>query len=135
MNDTILREEHFELFKETCNHMINILGFTNWEINFAFVVDGHDEDMAWVNYNIPAKKALFYLNKIWHGSIYRDLKYEVIMCAIHEVCELLLAPLNYLAKETLESRHDIVVYLNHTVIRRLEKVFCLLIPTRREHDN
>jgi len=111
-----LTNKDFEYFKNKCGYWQNKLSLNTWEIDYYFTSE--EGNMAECSTNYEGRKASIGLAKKWQTSI---SKKELDRTALHEILELLLAPLMSLAQARVWSQDDYIKE-NHMVIRILEKM-------------
>ena len=111
---------HFEIFKKECEKWIKLFGLSNWEISIEH--SKGDSDRAWI---IPVTKGR--VVRICLGSNWINLEPDKITpdmlkrVAFHEVCEVLIEPLAWLA-ECRFLNPDQLDPARHDIIHRLEEV-------------
>ena len=110
---------HFEIFKREAELWIGRLELHGWRIEISHKKDLPDT-LASMRSDIPGRVATINLSTDWSGDDISALLLR--MTAFHEVFELLLSRMSYLAEcrflsdeEVPEERHDI--------IRKFENLF------------
>jgi len=116
-------KKDFEVFKKECKKWIDIFELNNWEI--MFIHSKRADNRAWINPSTDPR-----LVKIALGAEWINLEPDTISVndikrvAFHEICELLLEPLGYLAEcrfitetEIEPARHDIIGKLENTIFK------------------
>lgn len=111
-------DEHFNIFKEEAEYWIKELGLADWRVFFAHEDNEIGAGLACCKTNQQGRVACLCLDTEWNVSITEE---ELKKTAIHEVGELLLNRLEWLAKERCASPEEIREEM-HAVIRRLEHV-------------
>ena len=110
---------HFDLFCRRSRVWIKYFGLLDWDVDFFFNKNEEEqgEQLAYCMTNLDGRAATLGLCHNWHET--QPTRKQINLVAFHEVCELLLSPLNTLSKERFitESRID---EARHSVIRRLE---------------
>lgn len=112
--------KHFEFFQEECLKWVEVFGLRNWEI--AFKHEKYDDsNYATTQYNWVSGWANIYLEVDW-GKDHPVTKAELKRTALHEVLEIVLAPLYALTQEEgiFPRRAEGAA---HDIIRRMENVF------------
>lgn len=88
-------KKHFEIFKKECLRVINLLGITDWHINFKHAKLQVDQtDLAWLTWSFIGHEAVICLATDW--EVTKITTEELIDSARHEVLELFIAPLKEL---------------------------------------
>lgn len=112
-------EKHFKEFKRVARHWIKRLGLTDWQVHFLH--EGKNNDVfARCYINVAGRVATLELQKDWDGD--KVSMAQVRRSARHEVGELLLLPLEVMAKDRFVSEAHISE-TQHGIVRRLEKLF------------
>lgn len=114
----ITTNKHFRTFKRECKKWVRVFGLTDWEIHYFHEPDP-DNDRAWISRDLQNHTAGVFLGLNWDSVPPSD--HELERAAFHEVCELLLSPLDDAAK----CRYTTVPQINearHEVIHVLENV-------------
>ena len=118
-------EQFFQAFKEEAGKWIQRFGLVSWDIRFVLLGDDEcqgdtEKDAAALCSVIPFNRSCeLILRKSWESQ---PTEYEVRRCAYHEVLELLLSRLGYLAFHSKASEDDWQEEV-HVVIRTMENVF------------
>lgn len=112
--------EHYEFFKAAVRKEIERFHIYEWEIHLDHRALEDDDSAAVCSANYNGKVATITLNKDWgEADVTED---ELRNTAMHEVLELLLAPMHILAKhsEFGSSQKDLLLtHEGHTLIHRL----------------
>lgn len=111
-------KEDFEIFKVECKKWINFFGLTDWMIGFLHVKDG--ESLAWVELDNDNSVATVYFNKEWIDNKVFYKEDEVRLIAFHEICEILLAGLDFYTRERFNVSEDGLLQARHKLIHILE---------------
>ena len=108
--------KQFELFKEECEKWIKFFGLKGWRVDYRHgkTTDGARAD---VGANVVARVATIRLAKKWRTG--KPTNDKVKKSAFHEVCELLLFRLKYLAMDRC-TNDDEIAEESHCIIRMLE---------------
>lgn len=116
-----LEDHHFEVFKEEARKWMTFWGLTEWEVFFVF---SPDED------GCRASCYTKHFDKICHLALNKrpDLceppnEISIRKSAFHEVCELLLSSLTFIALDEeipYTERKGLTESESHAVIRRME---------------
>ena len=113
----------FELFKRECGKWVRYFGLTEWQIDYEH--DGAVGERAACATWLTSKSATLSLNKDWETDEVTDERVQ--LSAFHEVCELLITPLDSNAKcryiaesEITEARHGIIRRLENTIYRDIK---------------
>lgn len=111
---------HFEIFKKECDKWIKAFGLIGWDIRYIHAdLEGDSNAAAYFdpNQDITSRCATLGLAV---NDFKRKLTPEYIkLCAFHEVCELLLHRIQYLAKSRYCQEEDIDEE-RHNLIRIFE---------------
>lgn len=125
-----LTTANFNKFKDYAVKWQSKLGLADWCIEFSFGnkdefpdLDGN-KAIAAMNRNGMA--ATICLNKNWAICSPTDRNLE--RCAIHELLELMLRPLNVLASARFNVDEADIEYETHRIIRRFENLLAELNP-------
>ncbi len=110
-------KKDFQLFVKECNKWIKIFGLLEWQIHHEHSNE-YKDDRAWCRYHHTAKIATFGLTINWS---YKPSASEIELCAFHEVMELFLAGLDYMAKRR-EFDENMIIAETHRIIRTMENV-------------
>ncbi|MBS6358354.1 MAG: hypothetical protein KH421_10135 [Akkermansia muciniphila] len=114
-------EKHFSVFKEECIKWIKFFGITEWEI--FFVHETYEDGCRAACYTKHLHKiAHLALNK--RQEVCEPITDESIKkSAFHEVCELLLSSITFIALDEEIPHHErqgLTESETHEVIRRME---------------
>ena len=108
--------KHFEIYKKECEKWIDVFGLKGWEPYFEH--DIKDENaLAQMFADIEGRTCTFFLAPDWGGNPVTNE--ELDKTAFHEVLELLLARLNFLANSRSVNQSEIVEEIHH-IIRTFE---------------
>ena len=121
MRKTKITEAQFSLFKKECAKWINIFGLKNWELRY-FLDGGDKKSYAWVNYNHDNRVADLYLTNDWAELNILPTNEQIKHTAFHEVMEIFLYPLRYLAEARYVLGWETIDCAIHDIIRTLETV-------------
>lgn len=109
----------FDYFCKRARYWIKYFGLLEWDIDFFFNKNEEDqgEELAYCIANLEGRAATLGLCHAWQET--KPNRKQLNLVAFHEVCELLLSPINILSKARFitESRID---EARHSIIRRLE---------------
>jgi hypothetical protein len=115
MNNTT--KEDFEKFKKFTMYWVDFFGLRNWEVEFDHKED--DTSMAYTTFNVLNRNVMIVLAMDWGERKVTDE--ELDKTAFHEVCEVLLLKIRYIADARYIMDEDIGSEI-HDVIRVLENV-------------
>ena len=108
--------KHFALFKKHVYLWLDHFGLKDWEIIIEHDIQADCADaLAACSIDLPARFCNIYLNPDWDNPVTEELLKN---SAFHEVCELLMGPLNILAKAKY-IREDEIDSARHAIIARL----------------
>lgn len=113
----VTTKEDFEKFKEFIIYWIDFFGLRNWEVEFGHAED--DTAMAYTKFNVPNRNITIVLATDWGER--KVTNEELNKTAFHEVCEVLLLKVRYIADARYIHDEDIGSEI-HDVIRILENV-------------
>lgn len=118
-----ITQEHFEIFKAECEKWIEIFGLKGWKIGIIQTKDEPDNSRAWMNGQYSQRIATVCLPSHWNSSheINSPTLYQLRIDAFHEVCEILLTPMDILAGARNFDKEEFDA-ARHAVIRTLENV-------------
>jgi len=109
-------KKEFAQFKKTVKWWINYFGLKNWEVK---IFHEYSEDArAFYNFDTCGMICRITLSTEWN---YAPGPYGIKQSAFHEVCEILLAPIddlghNYFNRDFIsEKKHDIIRRLENTI--------------------
>ena len=108
----------FQLFKTECLKWLDEFGLKGWESDFEHDKK-MDEHLALLTTNTIGRACKFTLAGDW-GTV-ETSPYEIKKAGFHEVMELFIQRVRYLAL-SMEVRQDEVVEECHHIIRTLENV-------------
>ena len=116
--------KHFAVFKAQVQKELDRFGLKQWRVGIEHE-ERDDDARAEVCWSLTGRCATIYLNTIWRGDITEE---NLRMTAFHEVIELLMAPVYYMAYKPEErmmpgQREVAASAEQHGIIRTLENVF------------
>ena len=113
--------KHFEIFKKEAELWINKIGLKDWRIDFVHrdSPDGKST-RAWFRADIEARAGKIGLALDWAPDQITTSRLRI--SAFHEVLELLLAPLGWIA-ECRFAQPEEIPEATHAIIRRFENLF------------
>lgn len=123
MNTT---DRHFQVFKKECNYWINQLGLKGWDIRYVHQdLAGDSNAAAYFEAGEDITNRIGTIG-LARSDFKRKLTNEYIkLCAFHEVCELLLHRIQYLAKSRYcqeedidEERHNLIRIMENSIFNR-----------------
>ena len=113
-------KKDFEIFKKEADKWIRILGLVNWEIRYCYDVDNDCRASCTADHN--GRIATLALALRWN---YKPKVAEIKKVAFHEVIELFLTPMEYIANsiyrnggEFEAARHDVIRVLENTIFHK-----------------
>ena len=106
--------KQYELFQETVREWMSRFGLMGWRADFSH--EKEDDARAAVNINFEDRIATFKFSDEWRGEPDDD---KIMRSAFHEVCEVLIGKLGFLAKERCTNDDEIGEEM-HVIIRILE---------------
>ena len=110
-------KKHFEIFKKEVEKWIKNFGLFDWEIQVEHGNISNNDNSAECQYNIMAKNAVLRLNtNFTETQPFTDK--DVRAAAFHEVAELLLCRLGFLAENRYITYNEIEIE-RHSIIARL----------------
>lgn len=112
-----LSRENYEYFQKMFSIWQSRLGQICWRVDFGFRDLSGDESYALTHYNTNGMVALVELSTKWRDREPTEINLE--NTAFHEVCELLITPLETLARSR-KFDEDAIEHERHTIIRILE---------------
>jgi len=113
-------KKDFKLFKEECQKWIEILGLKDWEVHFRHDMEfEEDRPRASIAADIEGRVAVIYLSEQWQE--YPTTAYNIKKSAFHEVCELMMMPLNINARDRYVTESQLKES-SHCVVMTLENV-------------
>jgi len=114
-------QKQFEFFKRECKRWLDVLGLYNWEVRYF--LKPMDDGYAEVSFNHDGRMADVFLCEDW-GSFRVSVPTtaELRKTALHEVLEILLYPLRYIAECRYVLGVEEIDCACHNVIRVLEHV-------------
>ncbi len=111
-------KKHFDLFKIETKKWIQNFGLTDWNINYSHV---KLKARAQCGYNLVGRVVTFSLSTEYiDDTIEYNLEQDIKISAFHEVCELLLGPLESMVDQRYALGVDDVEEERHRIIRRME---------------
>ena len=110
-------KKDFTLFKKECQKWINYFGLKNWEIRYIHEGNSHEDGLAGTTIDLDNKLAVIELCQEMNDYDYKNHSFNAL--AFHEVCEVLIGRLRYLAQSRYASKEEIIE-ANHEIVRTLE---------------
>jgi hypothetical protein len=115
------KKDSFKYFKECVSRWVNYFGLHNWDVNVHMDDDGYDGILAETLSRVENKRADIYLVMEWDGT--EMTKYSLNETAFHEVLEVMLAEIRYIAGRR-DIRFGEIDSAIHNIIRILTaKIF------------
>ena len=115
------KTDPFKYFKECVGRWVGYFGLYNWDVNIHEDNEGYDGFLAETYSNVENKRADIYLATDWNGA--EMTKYSLNKTAFHEVLEVMLAELRYIAGKR-DIRFEEIDSAIHSIIRILTaKIF------------
>ena len=112
-------KKHFEIFKIETKKWIQNFGLTDWNVYYSH--DKLNGLKAQCKYNLVGRVATLLLSTEYtDDNIECNLRQDIKIAAFHEVCELLLGPLESMVDQRYALGADDVEEERHRIIRRLE---------------
>jgi len=111
-------DEHFKLFQQEAKKWLERFGMAGWSVHFDHGNFVGDDALAEVSYRMIGRVATISLAKVWKGCEITD--HQLRKTAFHEVCELLLARFNVLAKDRYLADPQQIDEEIHNIVRTLE---------------
>jgi len=113
-----LTDKDFEFFRAECEKWIDRLSMRNWGITYAR--GGKETYFSTASINDQAKTALIRFPKNWRITYeLKDKQLEIKETALHEILEVLLAPLQ---NPDLARDGELYDGETHSIIHRLTNV-------------
>lgn len=106
-------KKDFAEFKKESEYWIIYFGLINWDMHYEHEELKDSRAQCWVN--VDGKRCDISLASKW---ILTPKKNGIKLVAFHEICELMIRPLSYLAESTYSGEY--VQGATHDIIRRLE---------------
>ena len=110
--------KHFEIFKKECERWQKAFGLLNWEFNFYHSKED-ERSIATTECDNDNRVAFITLNTGLEDV--EITNYEIKKSAFHEVMEVLLYSIRYIAEERYVNECEIDTEI-HNIIRTLEHV-------------
>ncbi len=111
-------KQDFDLFKRHCNYFIDLFGLKNWYIEYAYeLLEDKESMVSAMLYSRTGKITL----STELDSDRSNIKEYIKTIALHEIIELLLMPLFFLADERYTTREQLED-ARHSIIQTLQKV-------------
>ena len=117
MNEFPTTGEHYTAFKEAIEKYSEMFHLGEYKIETQHATDCEDSRCSY-HAHIENKTCVFYLSSEWEFEPTTD---KVIMCAYHEVMELVLFEFQLLAEDRSTTQSDLE-RVRHAIIRRWENV-------------
>jgi len=116
-------DEHFNVFREEANKWLDVFGLKGWGVRVLHTDEGKPSGAkAWLSAKYCDRIASICMAKTWEHPIANPPTDENIRRdAFHEVCELLLEPMDVLAGSRNWDREEFDA-ARHAVVRILENV-------------
>jgi hypothetical protein len=119
--------KHFKLFINACLQWQQVLGLLEWELSFKH--GDLTEEGAWAmcSSNMEARIATLSLSTTWGGIEHQPDDQDILDCAFHEMCELLLCDYSHICYDvelTHTQKSSLLADANHRIIHRLQRVIC-----------
>lgn len=115
------KKDPFKYFEECVNLWVSYFGLHNWSVSVHRDDDGYDGVLAETLSHVENKRADIYLAMDWNGA--EMTKYSLNETAFHEVLEVMLAEIRYIAGRR-DIRFGEIDSAIHSIIRILtEKIF------------
>jgi len=115
-----LSKKDFKKFVKYCEYWKKVLNLLNWKIYYSF---SSIEHLAQVEINYSGRNATITLSTVWEmpDNTLINIEEELERTALHEILELLLSPLEYLASD---RKWDAEEYRRnmHEIIRVFENI-------------
>ena len=116
--------KHFAIFKAQVQKELERFGIKNFSVDIAHEQIDGPETFANITWEQQNRWAKIMLNTEWNEEVTEE---QVRLSAFHEVLELLLSPMFYLALHSDEfansQRYSMATREQHGIIRTLENVF------------
>ncbi|KKM57112.1 hypothetical protein LCGC14_1550870 [marine sediment metagenome] len=110
--------KHFDLFKIEVKKWIQNFGLTDWNVYYSHIKLNLK---AQCKYDLVGRVATLSLSTEYiDDTIEYNIEQDIKMSAFHEVCELLLGPLESMVDQRYALGIDDVEEERHRIIRRLE---------------
>ena len=118
-----MTNDDFEIFKEEAERWITALGLKDW--NISIKMDNAEDACSECLVNRTSHAACLVLNRYQQEELTQK---QIREYAFHEVLEVLLSDLEYLAMDCLlsEEKKVLLEVERHRIIRRLESAKSLL---------
>ena len=112
-------KKQFDLFVKTATQIIKMFGLYEWHIDMEHGSVEKDGAIGDCFYDLTGRSC-----KITLSDEYEMRDADVKITAVHEVCEILFAELDYLMKLRATNSDELIAIevARHTVIRRLENI-------------
>lgn len=115
------KPDPFKIFKERVEYWTDYFGLYFWDVNVHEDDEAEDNDLAYTMTHVGNKRADIYLVLDWGST---DMTYdELNNTAFHEVCEVMLSEIRYLAGKR-DIRYGEIDGAIHTIIRILTAKIC-----------
>jgi len=114
------KQDPFKYFKQQVQYWVKFFGLYNWDVNIHKDEDAVQDSLAYTATIVDNKRADIYLVLDWDGA--EMTRYE-LKTAFHEVLEVMLAEIRYLAGKR-DIRFEEIDSTIHNIIRILTaKIF------------
>lgn len=116
-------DEHFEIFRTEVNEWLDIFGLRSWGVRILHTDEGKpDGAKAWISGKYCDRVVCICMAKTWEcPEANPPTKENIELDAFHEVCELLLQPMDVLARSRNWDGEEFDA-ARHAVIRVMENV-------------
>ena len=105
---------HFEIFKSECLYWIAKYGFSEYDVTFLH------KDITEIIVDHLGKTAVIKFESIWTDEVEPLNEYSVRKAANHEIYELLVSKLDFLANERFGITEHLIEESRHETINRLQ---------------
>jgi len=111
--------KHFDIFKRECRYWIRRFGLLDWNIDYSHDLSSGGYK-ATCTTQLDDRTAMISLSIDWLDN--EPTVINIKLVAFHEVCELLLARFDFIAKARYLQLED-VDEERHSIIARLQNAF------------
>lgn len=115
----LITKKQAEIFYKSCRYWIKHFGLSDWYIDWDMYKDDSDH-RAFAVINLEAKYASIFIVQDWGDTVDVTEK-DLQLTAFHEVCEIMLGELSYLAEDRSVTPNQIV-QATHSIIQRLTNI-------------
>ncbi len=115
-------KKDFQIYQEEANKWIEFFGLKDWCITFQHKEqdDLLSENSGWAEVDVDSHMACISLNKTWIDDKELHTEESIRFIAFHEASEVLLAEMDYLARQRFNLDEKTIDTVRHAVIHRLE---------------